>query len=771
VIDLFDFQQAASHSIVQRYLQYAADPVVIGTRQSPRVVPFFQVLSSITASGKTVILADAVAGIAVTLPVKPVILWLSKGKVTVEQTFANLMPGGKYNHLLQGAEVRALGDFLADELAASSETFVYIATVGTFNQKDKEAGSLSIYRSDIDNADGPIWLKLQERLDGQGVQRPLFVVYDEAHNLSNQQTELLMEQKPDGFLLASATMRMPGKLESLVHSLRANGYDDAWLMTAVNSAAVAESGLVKSTIVLSGYRTPMEEAVTQLLTDMGEAESDAVAYGLSGMPKAMYVCQTNITEGNSNQLDNIKRPFGQRQAPPILIWRFLTEQKNVDPESIAVYCSLRFDKNFPPPDEFHLFGGGDQDYDEFVSGNYRHIIFNLSLQEGWDDPMCYFAYIDKSMESRVQIEQIVGRLLRQPNATQLASERLNAAHFYVRVDNNEAFADVLDHLNKKLSDDAPQIRFISSSPGSRRPLELPCRSDAQLPGTALDASAAVDPISSLLGSMNDYRFDTGVNTQAAGGRSVVRKKVGTSASGDVKWEEYQTSSEVMARWLFTREVRRIDQRALDVAPTTEDKFDALIGIGSNADHHVTDTARKAVRAYLDEVCILQKRVDYYKVGPVIVRPDSLVRFNHSVHEGYDDLNPLELEFAQVLDSTGLIWCRNPSRSGYSLPLIAPGPTKRFFPDFIAWEGRRVFLIETKGEHLLAEAAARKLLNIQVHPSSEMELTVRFVSQGKWSSDVSRQSGEGYTVWGFGSNGERRVWHAASMADVAHRIFQ
>lgn len=38
------------------------------------------------------------------------------------------------------------------------------------------------------------------------------------------------------------------------------------------------------------------------------------------------------------------------------------------------------------------------------------MIFNLSLQEGWDDPLVYFAYIDKSMESTIQVEQIIGRL-------------------------------------------------------------------------------------------------------------------------------------------------------------------------------------------------------------------------------------------------------------------------------------------------------------------------------------------------------------------------
>ena len=77
-----------------------------GTQKNLRVVPFYQALASITASGKTVILADAVSTICTLLPIPPVVLWLSKGKVVVDQTYANLAPGGKYHHLLGDRRVQ-----------------------------------------------------------------------------------------------------------------------------------------------------------------------------------------------------------------------------------------------------------------------------------------------------------------------------------------------------------------------------------------------------------------------------------------------------------------------------------------------------------------------------------------------------------------------------------------------------------------------------------------------------------------------------------------
>ena len=138
-------------------------------------------------------------------------------------------------------------------------------------------------------------------------------------------------------------------------------------MTQVDARAVADAGLVKATVLLAGYKSPMEETLDALIDDLRQAEADAQAYGLPGKPKAIYVSQTNIVEGNAYQTDNPKQPFLQRQAPPILIWRYLVEHHGIDPGSIAVYCTLKFDRNYPLPDEFRLFKGGENDYQEFVA--------------------------------------------------------------------------------------------------------------------------------------------------------------------------------------------------------------------------------------------------------------------------------------------------------------------------------------------------------------------------------------------------------------------
>jgi type III restriction enzyme len=747
VIELKEFQQKAAEQIADRFAHYYEEPPMRGRRGTLRVVPFYQSLDSITASGKTVMLADAVSTISTLLPIAPVVLWLSKGKVVVDQTYANLAAGGKYHHLLGNARFGYLAKYDQDDVRESKEPLVYFATVGTFNQKDKEKGERLIFKSEIDTAENSTWEALKLRLDAEDRRRPLLLVYDEGHNLTDQQMELLLELEPDGLIAASATMKLPAQLGAEVKRLREEGWTDKQLVTDVDAKAVADSGLVKSAILLGGYEAPMEETIDSLIADMRAAEKEASAYGI-GAPKAIYVCKTNIIEGNNLQTDNPKQPFLQRRSPPILIWRYLTEQCEVDPDDIAVYCSLKTDKDYPLPPEFHLFKGADKDYNDFVAGDFRHVIFNLSLQEGWDDPLCYFAYIDKSMGSNIQVEQIIGRLLRQPGAQHYPVERLNSAHVYVRVDKRGVFAELLKKANKKLKSDAPGIKIMEASPGKAKPQAIPAKEEKRIFETAYVSDNAIRPIAELLEGLTDYRNDDGSNIKSTGGRTLIQRMVGVDDEMKLEWEEFEHTSLVMARWLFQREVLRRFSGALGIAPTDAPKFDAMVGFGSRAHTQISRVAEDVVNAYIENVYLKQKAVDEYVVGPTLVRPDEMERFDHALHEGYSGLNEtLELPFARAIDATGLSWYRNPSRSGYNIPLISVGPTRNFYPDFLVWKGKDVFAIDTTGGHLLQEKTGRKLLSIAPAKATAGRLRVRLVSEGKWNAKVEQEDSEGYTVWG------------------------
>lgn len=755
-IELIQFQQDAASQMADRFVEYNEEPIVMGRRAKTRDVPFYQALSSITGSGKTAILAQAVSEIVALSEIPPVILWLSKGKVVVQQSYANLAEGGKYNHLLPDITVRALNEYDPADVADSQEALLYFATVGTFNQKDREKSNLKIFAVDTDDIESTRWEALKVRETADGHQRPLVVVYDEAQNLSDQQTSLLLEQRPAVFLLASATLRFPAHFDTeVIQPLRSQGeYKDEDLITSVRSSTVVASGLVKGTISLDGLNAPMEETISEMLSDMREAEEDARAEGLSVSPKAMYVCNTNVLAHDASQTDDPKQSFDQRQAPPILIWRYLTEQCGVPSEEIAVYAELKTHQDFPLPSEFTLFNGGERDYEDFVAGDYRHIIFNQTLQEGWDDPSVYFAYVDKTMDSSVQIAQVVGRVLRQPGATHYESDRLNTAHFYVRVDRNDAFGQVVDDVRRGLGGDAPEVRVLTSPPGTEDPESLEVKETRTVPRTAIDNVPTVNPVEKVLAKVHDYSHDD-LNTRGKGRRRTVQQTIGADQAADSEWVDFEQSNRVNARWVFRREVARRYRPALMVMNTDAEKFDAQVGVGSSAYSTLADNAAEAVDEYLRHAVITQLKPKPYSVGPALVRRSGMETFKNALHEGYDGLNDLERRFARAIDETGLPWARNRSQTGYRIPLVSLGQTVWFFPDFLVWSGDTVICVDTKGSHLVEGDGRRKLLSIRPHKDVPTTVEVKFVSEGTWKVDGTPDSTDGFSVLELGSGRELR----------------
>lgn len=774
MIELFEFQHRAVAQISERFVHYLNNRPgkIVGKKTT--YVPFFQALASITASGKTVVMAETVNQILPVLPLRPIVVWLSKGRVVVDQTYANLQDGGRYRHLLSGYTIRFLADFDPAEVEDEDLAIVYLATVGTFNQKDKDASKLRLFKSDIDNADRSTWEALKRRQTGGHVRRPLFVVYDEAHNLTDQQTDLLMELEPDGFLLASATPKLPPAIARIIDELKgALGWSDADLTTYVSSRDVVEAGLVKRQVVLGGYQAPMQETIDDLLADMKLADKAVAHLGLSLAPKAIYVCRTNIAEGNANQLDDPKRPFAQRQAPPILIWNYLVHEKRIKPASIAVYTSaLKFDKNYPPPTDFVHFKGGDSDYANFIAGSYRHIIFNLGLQEGWDDPECYFAYIDKSMQSTVQVEQVIGRVLRQPAAQHYEMEALNTAHFYVRVDGRGVFQEIVKEVGERIAGELPEIQISTYTAGKKnKPVSRAPKQVREVPHVYRDPTAAQEYIDKIVTKLIDFRKDT-TNVRGAGAKGLVQQEIGSGKQAELVWVERKHGNAVSARWVFQTAVRREFPLALEVTRSDDPKFDALLEFGSPAADVITKAAAEVVRTYLDHVVLKQRLHNPYVVGEIALDPATAESFKNALHTAYSGLNKtLELPFAKELDKLKLPWCRNPSRSGFGIPLLSLGQSKTFYPDFLVWKGKYVFALDTTGEHILEDKLGRKLLAIEPHPKSKVNLLVRLVSRGRWDDKPQRESNDGFTVWSLGHANALKPIHVATFADATREALR
>lgn len=766
MLELKKFQADAAKLIADRYAYFASHPY--RPKKGPKPRPFFQGLSALTGAGKTPILAQAVALMRAHFGSEPIVFWISKAKSVVGQTYANFSAGGKYSEIVDGFRVINVSQLTPSLISDGSSPLLLLATTGLFNNKEQAAGSLNIYKKDEDQfGELSPWERLIERKAGKN-RRPLLVVYDEGHNLSEQQTEILGELEPDAYLLASATPKLTENFSKSVlrhiktwlddieddelpafetlHGLDEKGKPDlnAFITTAVDSEQVVDAELVKCAIQFDGTTATMERCLDELSERLVSIEGEIKAKGLSIKPKAIYVCKTNIAD--DGERDDPSKPFEHRKAPPIRIWRYLVEDKGVDPKSIAIYANLAFaDKS--KPEQVNLFSKGENDFDDFTAGDYQHIIFNLALQEGWDDPACYLAYIDKSMGSSIQVEQIIGRALRQPGARHYESPILNSAHFFLRVDSKSVFTDAIKTVKAKLQAEGAAIEVVENfSANGSASIELKPREGVSAPlfHVNVNAEAACERIAEIVGEFPTFAegsIDT-VGLAHAASKILDLKKL-AAEEPEPSWIQEGNTNPVRLRWLASLALRARSTRALAVTDFKDQKFDVRVQVQSNANKAAEKIASEIVQAYYQHSDLVYETLHPFAFGPIRV-PKGARSFENSLYERYSSLNKFELACAESLDKVGNTWHRNPSSGGFHIPLLSEGDTASFYPDFLVWKGSLVYCVDTKGGHLLSDAVARKLFDI--HEGGKTRLLVRFITEGKQSELRGKALKGGYTVW-------------------------
>jgi type III restriction enzyme len=488
----------------------------------------------------------------------------------------------------------------------------------------------------------------------------------------------------------------------------------------------------------------METCVDDLMARMRTLQTEITARGLGFKPKAIYVCKTNMNDDGSK--DDAGAMFENRNAPPIKIWRHLVEEQKVDPKTIAIYANLSFVEG-NKPDQINLFSKGESDFEDFSAGDYQHIIFNLALQEGWDDPACYLAYIDKSMGSSIQVEQIIGRVLRQPKAEHYDNPLLNSAHFFLRVDKKTVFEETITAVKEKLQNEGAPIEIVGNfgSFGGGAEDLLP-KDDISVEICHIHANAeeACERIADMIATFPTF-VEGGVDAvgQAHSAKEFIDLMKLESEPGQTKWTATGHTNPVRLRWFVESALRIRSKGAKAVTDLQNKKFDVRVQVHSNAHKAADKLAMEIAGAYYDLTDLVYESLRPFVFGAIRVQKNA-ISFNHALYERYSGMNKFELTFAQALDETALTWHRNPSNGGFHIPLLTDGDTASFFPDFIVWKGGKIFCLDTKGSHLLTDAVARKLFDIQEDGKTKVQ--VRFITEGKQTELRGKIIKGGYTVW-------------------------
>lgn len=107
-------------------------------------------------------------------------------------------------------------------------------------------------------------------------------------------------------------------------------------------------------------------------------------------------------------------------------------------------------------------------------------------------------------------------------------------------------------------------------------------------------------------------------------------------------------------------------------------------------------------------------------------------YQNALHAEYNGLNPFEAKLADALDTLNMDWCRNPSKTGYGIPIPEVGEgTTNFYSDFLLWSGKCLWAIDPKGKHLLSDAIRTKLMGVSDVDDMPLKIRVAFVVEGKW----------------------------------------
>nr|WP_294552939.1 hypothetical protein [uncultured Rhodopila sp.] len=367
------------------------------------------------------------------------------------------------------------------------------------------------------------------------------------------------------------------------------------------------------------------------------------------------------------------------------------------------------------------------------------------------------------MGSGVQVEQVIGRVLRQPGAEHYADPDLNTASFFIRVDDKQEFPRILKSVRAKLGAEMPDvcIEGYTDASARKRSVQLP-KKPMTVPQIHIDMSEATSAMQQAMAGIIDFRHVPSA-TFGPGQLQRAVQGIGDGSKGAIEVLDVPHANRVTARWLVRREMRALHPEA--VKPIEFDaRFDALVEVTSQAASVLRSAAEDLVDIYLANSELTFEESFPYAVGTVLANPAKAKPFQNALHDSYE-LRSLEQEIAEAIDEVGVDWCRNPENGGYSIPLLEKGDTQRFFPDFLVWKDGIVYALDPKGGHLLARDAYRKLLNIQDEKKNRRVL-VRLISVGKWTEAIQEVGKKGFTVWSMTKNtGRLRAKHVATEAEA------
>ena len=415
-----------THSLWNKGIPYSA---IAGF---PPEMPYF-CLRVPTGGGKTWLAAKSVALVNTHLlrSEYSVLLWLVPSKAIREQTLRALKNREHpyYSALKDAGTVTVMELSEAKSLTRATletSTVVIVSTVQAFRREDTEG--LKVYESNgalMHHFDGLTPAQRENLLkDGDTIpyslanvlrlRRP-FIVVDEAHN---NRTELsfdtLSKFNPSGIMELTATPDTTVTPSNVLHS--------------VSAAELKGEEMIKLPIVLE-----TEPNWQQCLADALARREELQTLADQGRRKgAGYLRPVVLIQGEP-------RRAGVETLDVDKVRQELITNHNIPPEEIVVATGE--EKGIEEIDAKYVKGIADE------ACPVKYVITQKALAEGWDCPSAYILVSMATLHSSTAVEQLLGRILRQPEAKHREHAALNQSYAFVA---SRDFADTAAALRDSL---------------------------------------------------------------------------------------------------------------------------------------------------------------------------------------------------------------------------------------------------------------------------------------------------------------------------------
>jgi len=410
-----------------------------------------------TAGGKTYIAANALPIIFDYLPQEQphVVAWFVASDSIREQTLRNLQtPGHPYYEALQGAgrtvmvegkEQALMGTGLTP-MDVEDQLTVLVLSAQSFASKTGD--DLLSWRQNAFFAqwDGHYHYSTEQRIEGADElsliqwlswQRPVCVV-DESHNFgSEMRTEMLRLLNPSFILNLTATPKPESNIISFV-----------------DASKLKKESMVKLPVVLYNMET-VDDVIANAILWQNTLERHAIQ--AQKQNNGHYIRPIVLLQ--------VEPRTGQENANYMLVKQTLLDN-NIPAEQI------RF-KLAEPLNEL-------KGIDLLASDcPVRYIITVNALKEGWDCPFAYILAALSNRTSPIDVEQVLGRILRQPNARRSSDPLLNESYVLTsKQDFHDAAEAVIQSLQKSgfsrrdyrlAKTEQPKVKTEESKPDSSTP--------------------------------------------------------------------------------------------------------------------------------------------------------------------------------------------------------------------------------------------------------------------------------------------------------------